>query len=95
LNTVKFAVISALILCAIGIIADHVVHGDTGLYDPQIDEDKILICVSGQLADPEVNGNICHLYDPLDFDWYQEINNIGHDNKFTDLNDSFEVELKH
>ena len=61
----------------------QIVNGQTvkdGIY-----EDQVIICVNGHVV--EQSGNICHLYDTDDLDWYQDSN----DGSFFDLKDSFDM----
>ena len=50
-----------------------------------INEDQIIICVNGHVV--EQKGNICHVYNVDDFDYYQD----AYDGTLFDLKDSFDM----
>lgn len=52
-----------------------------------LEEDQIIVCVSGHVVDKK--GLICHLYNVDDLDWYQD----AYDGSLFKLDDSFNMRI--
>ena len=94
MNTLKFAIVSSLILLAAGLIADHVVNGqELGplRYKPSIAEDEIIFCIKDVKNEQYKNQVSCYIDTAdhiLNSTQIKEIYQKGYS-----LNDTFEMGL--